>query len=271
MMCDMHSQSGSEADRKFVTAMKGIRNKIILGFMALGILLFFSGLMSYFELGRLTHSSQNMLEGSLKNLEHSKTMLDAVQDENTALLQIMVGGRTEYDSLLGRGRAQFAEAVTQARISSRAMAALDTVIAANIRYSSLIDSRLASGAAPDDVEWFMDIYRTSYYELTAAIKTFMVSSQHMMDVKAQQLEGNAYRAIMPGVIALAIAILIILVFFFMIDVYFIRPVLKITQGLHNFLTARVPFNVTMEGRDEVRTLKEYIEELISQLKSKKTE
>ena len=58
----------------------GIRKKIMLGFLSLGILLFFSGLMSYFELGRLTHSTQGMLHASRQNLEISKIMLDAVQD-----------------------------------------------------------------------------------------------------------------------------------------------------------------------------------------------
>ena len=57
----------------------GIRKKIMLGFLSLGILLFFSGLMSYFELGRLTHSTQGMLHTSRQNLEISKIMLDAVQ------------------------------------------------------------------------------------------------------------------------------------------------------------------------------------------------
>lgn len=249
----------------------GIRKKIMLGFLSLGILLFFSGLMSYFELGRLTHSSQGMLDASRQNLEFSKTMLDAAQDQNTALLEIMVAGHTAYDSLLRSGRAQFDEAVRQARSSSQAVAALDTVIAASIRYNSLVDSRLAEGKAHDNVEWFVDVYGNSYYELTAAVKTFMIASQHMMDTKARQLERNAYRAIMPGIIALVIAIAIIVTFFYLVDVYYIRPVLKITQGLHNYLNARVPFNVTFEGRDEIFQLKEYIETLIAQLKSKKTE
>ena len=68
----------------------GIRQKIRLGFFALGLLLFFSGLMSYFELNKLSNSTRNMLDASLKNMELSKEMLDAVQDQNTALLQIMV-------------------------------------------------------------------------------------------------------------------------------------------------------------------------------------
>ena len=243
----------------------------MLGFLSLGILLFFSCLMSYLELGRLTHSTQGMLHTSRQNLEISKIMLDAVQDQNRALLEIMVAGQTSYDSLLRAGRARFDGAVRQARSSTRAVAALDTVIAANIRYNSLVDSRLAEGKSSDNVQWFVNVYGTSYYELTASVKTFMIASQQMMDTEARQVERNAYRAIMPGIIALVIAIVIIVTFFYLVDVYYIQPVLKITQGLHNYIHAKVPFNVSFEGRDEIFNLKEYIETLIDQLKNRKTE
>ena len=64
------------------------------------------------------------------------------------------------------------------------------------------------------MDWFVDIYKTSYSDLTSSIKNFMVSSQNMMDAKARRLEDNAYRATMPGFIALVIAIVIVLIFYY---------------------------------------------------------
>ena len=57
----------------------------------------------------------------------------------------------------------------------------------------------------------------------------------------------------------------------MIDRYYVTPVLKITEGLRNYLNSKIPFKVTMEGRDEVYKLKEYIETMIGLLKNKKNE
>ena len=251
----------------------GIRQKIRLGFFALGLLLFFSGLMSYFELNKLSNSTRNMLDASLKNMELSKEMLDAVQDQNTALLQIMVTGSAEYDSLLFAGRAKFDAAIREAKISIRDLRGLDSIYAANVQYTGVInnffDNRAKTGRS--DMNWFVGVYKTSYYDLTASIKNFMVSSQSVMDAKTAQLESNAYRAIMPGIIALAIAIIIIVMFSYFIDLYYVRPVLTITEGLHNYLNSKIPFKITMEGRDEVHKLKEYIEALIGLLKNKKSE
>ena len=190
----------------------GIREKIRLGFLALGLLLFFSGLISFFELSKLSRSTQSMLGASLKNMELSKTMLDAVQDQNTALLQIIVSGRSdrESDSLLRAGREKFEAAISDAKISIRDLQGFDSVYAANISYNETVGAYLRDSLRKENVDWFVDIYKTSYSDLTSSIKNFMVSSQNMMDAKARRLEDNAYRATMPGFIALVIAIVIVL-------------------------------------------------------------
>ena len=241
----------------------GIREKIRLGFLALGLLLFFSGLISFFELSKLSRSTQSMLGASLKNMELSKTMLDAVQDQNTALLQIIVSGRSdrESDSLLHAGREKFEAAISDAKISIRDLQGFDSVYAANISYNETVGAYLRDSLRKENVDWFVDIYKTSYSDLTSSIKNFMVSSQNMMDAKARRLEDNAYRATMPGFIALVIAIVIVLIFY-----YFITPVLKIDSALKAYLDSKMPFKVTIEGKDEVYRLKERIESLIDQSK-----
>ena len=240
----------------------GIREKIRLGFLALGLLLFFSGLISFFELSKLSRSTQSMLGASLKNMELSKTMLDAVQDQNTALLQIIVSGRSdrESDSLLHAGREKFEAAISDAKISIRDLQGFDSVYAANISYNETVGAYLRDSLRKENVDWFVDIYKTSYSDLTSSIKNFMVSSQNMMDAKARRLEDNAYRATMPGFIALVIAIVIVLIFYYFVNLYYITPVLKI------YLDSKMPFKVTVEGKDEVYRLKERIESLIDQSK-----
>lgn len=251
----------------------GIRQKVMLGFVLLALLLCFSGMMSYFELNKLSSSTQSMLDASLRNMELSKEMLDAVQDQNTALLQLIVTNIPGADSVLIQSRRDFDEAISKAHVSIRDLPALDSIYVANMRYNELINLQFANteSTKEEQLAWVVDTYKSAYYQLTAAIKEFMISSQSMMDIKARQLESNAYRAIMPGIIALAIAVLIIGLFFYLIDIYYISPVLKITSALHNYLNARVPFKIEFEGKDELHSLKEYIETLIARLRSKKSE
>jgi methyl-accepting chemotaxis protein len=82
------------------------------------------------------------------------------------------------------------------------------------------------------------------------------------------MQANAYRALMPGIITLIVAVLIIVIFSFMIDRYYVGPIIRMSRALGNFLNLKVPYRVKLEGRDEARTLSEQIETLISMLGKK---
>ena len=98
----------------------------------------------------------------------------------------------------------------------------------------------------------------------------MINSQNVMDKKAESLHSNAYRAIMPSIIALIIGIIIILIFYYFIDIYYTKPVINITEGLKGFLSNGIPFKAKVEGRDEILSLRDHIEQLIIMAKSKKS-
>ncbi len=250
--------------------MIGIRKKIITGFLALAFLLFFAGIISFLELNRLTRATNNILETSSRNMKYAKEMLDAVQDQNTALIQMVVFDEWDYDSLYMGARMDFDAALAEITVTIRDLSELDSIYTARERYDRVVNAYLA-GNRQQDADWFVSVYRTSYYDLTSSIKAYLVSSQSRLGAKARQLESNAYRAITPSIIAISVALLIIFMFLLLIDLYYVRPTLKINRGLQNYINSRVPFEVKMEGKDEIMKLKEGVETLINMYKNKKTE
>lgn len=92
------------------------------------------------------------------------------------------------------------------------------------------------------------------------------SNVHRPDADDQLQE--MWRALTPGTIALLVSIIIVLIFWFMVNHYYVRPTLMIQRRLHDFLRHNIPFGVTTEGHDEVARLRENIETLISMLKNR---
>lgn len=243
---------------------------MILGFLTLALLLFFSGLISYSELGRMRVTTQNMMDASIRNMMLSKDMLDGVQDQNTALLQMILSGRTAVsDSLWFAGRLRFEEALLESNTSVGEIRGFDSLYAASVRYNQLVNAHFEDGMREQDPQWFAETYKTVYYDLTSSIKNLMLSSQSMIDSESQKLERSAYRAIRPGIIALAIAIIIIIIFYYFINIFFIRPVLRMKDGLKGFLIAKIPFNVKFESNDEMDELRDYITELTGEVRKTK--
>ncbi|MDR2936961.1 MAG: MCP four helix bundle domain-containing protein, partial [Rikenellaceae bacterium] len=83
---------------------QGIRRKILYGFALLAGLLMLTGLISHFELSRLSQTTRMMIDTSVSNMEISKQMLDAAQEQNTALLQLVNHRAEGYDTVLSARR-----------------------------------------------------------------------------------------------------------------------------------------------------------------------
>ncbi len=244
----------------------GIRRKIIIGFLSLAALLVFSSVVSFFELGRVGTKAQQILTAGERSMELSSSMLDAAHDQNFAVLQTFITGQTVYDTLFVAGRDNFASALREAEEQN--LTGLDSLKLAFEAYQKSSEMYMVKGFISDH-EWLLGEYQSAYRRLIQEIKIYMTRSQNTLGPQARALETNAYRAITPSLITTGVMILIVLMFLYFIDLYFVLPVIKINRSLGDWLAYKVPFNVPLEGRDEPMQLKEKIEELISQIKNAK--
>lgn len=237
----------------------GIKKKIILGFILIGSLLFLSGIISSLELVRFNKATYDIMQQSQSCVELSKKMLDAVQQQNTALLLSITDTTNFYDSVLDVSRDEFLGYFSQAELTVKGIPELGNIKEAEAYYNSIVEERGDSVT----IAWFSDIYNKPYYNLTSSIKDFMVATQQRIITYTSDLEHNAYRTTMVGIIALAGGFLLILIFYFMINKFFISPVLRIRLGLKRSLTQRLPYNVVIDTQDEIRSLSDDIAQMVA--------
>ncbi|MCD7969816.1 MAG: hypothetical protein LUF87_05630 [Alistipes sp.] len=241
--------------------MTGIRKKISVGFLCLGLMLMFSGAVSFFELNRLGRSTRELLETSSRNMELSKRMLDAVQEQNASLLEAIVLERPGFERNFNRAGEEFQSALDES-VTLGEQYELDGIYEASGNYERLV-ANYFDDTMNTDIEWFVQMYKTTYSELTDAIKNYMVSSQHYLLTNTGHLRSNTYRAMMPGIITLCVAILMVLVFYYMLELYYTRPLVGIDRGLKGYIAGKAPFRVKTEGHDEINAIRENIETLIN--------
>lgn len=241
----------------------GIKRKIILGFLSIGALLLLSGIISTIELIRFNRSTYHQLELNRTNIELSKDMLDAVQEQNTVLLMRVTDSATVfYDSLLNVNRRQFNAAFDKAVASFPKYTNWQHIRDAQIDYNNIISTVTDTTT----IKWFSKVYKTSYYKLTNSIKEYMVGTQQQIIEYTAKLEESAYRATMVGIIALAAGVLLILLFYYMIQNYIVLPVLSIQKALARHLKTNLPYDVQVTTKDEINQLSEDIARLIQNSK-----
>lgn len=241
-----------------------MRKKISIGFISLVLLLFFAGAISVYELNRLRGGARDMVDLGVKNASLAERMLEALQDQNSAVVKMLASEHALPGPGYERGSRDFDKALEEAAevvpVGETAPIAL-----ARDKYREVI-AGYANEELERDVEWFAGSYLAAYYELDESVRNFLTSPSTFLSTRTEQLEKNVYRTITPSIITLLVAILIVLMFYFFVDLYYIRPLQKVNKGLKKYLTARIPFDDSFESNDDVETLKEMVVELIEQSK-----
>ncbi|MDE5730078.1 MAG: hypothetical protein K2H81_00940 [Alistipes sp.] len=248
--------------------MRGIRKRISIGFLSIVGLLFVSGAISSLELGRLSNDAEEILNASRHNVELAKEMLDAIHQQNIAVIHLAVLRDGDYDSLCRAGMQRLEQAVSTARREAPDKSQLDSLAASTARLRMTADAFLAFGA-PDGKAWYDNRYEAQYEEVVSAIEDYMTSAQTTIAPRAEQLRKNAYRAVTPVLISLVVMIATMLMLFYFTNMYCISPIVAMNKSLAQYLSFRIPFRVKVECKDELQELKEKIEALIAMQKQNK--
>lgn len=244
-----------------------MRLKIKIGFILVGLVLFLAGVTSYLELTRLTSSVQTLVDNGAKSISLSKCVLDILQEHNVKVLQyyndksVDVGTFSEddlkaMDSLYYQAKKSYPKNIELAAIAQAKKEYLEV-------FNMPVDTSFHAVS-----QWYMSEYNVAYTHFINSIKEFMISSQQYVVKQTDKLKSNIYRTTMQSVVALSVSIVILFVFFLLIDVYFIKPISAMTKALDRYLLNDSSFNVKVEGVNEPAKLRELIVQLIQRLKEK---
>ena len=253
--------------------MKGIRKRVTIGFMSIVTLLFFSGMVSLFELGHLSTDAEAILDNSHRNMELAKGMFSSLHKQNYAVAEVAVLGSASSDSLSREGLIYLENSLAAAYDLSKGGAHLDSLTVTVAELRRLTNEMLAAlnDTLPSSFDrvWYNDVYMPVSSKVSEQINDYMSATHEGLTLRAEQLDHNAYRAVMPVLISLLVMIAIVLMLYYFITIYCVNPVLSLRKSLADWLAFRLPFAPKSECRDELLELKEDIETLINHSKQTK--
>lgn len=254
--------------------MTGIRKRVTIGFLSIVALLFFSGLVSLFELSHMSVDIEAILGSSRRSIEMSKNMLSAIHANDRAVVNYAVFRDSIYADSCRGSMERFNLTIRQARNESgksSADALYDSLGLFSDRMEQAIEAMLTkeSGATFDGRKWYDDNYLPLYNDITDGITDVMKSVQGSLTPRAEQLNLNAYRSVTPVFISLLVMIAILLMFYYFIMIYTVKPIIEMNRSLGDYLRYKLPFDVKAECRDEMHELKEKIESVMVGTKTTK--
>lgn len=274
---------GPQANENFMT---GIRKRVTIGFLSIVVLLFFSGLVSLFELNNMSKDLESILDSSRRSIELSENMIDAIRANDRAVVNYAVLRDSTYADSCRLSFEAFSAKVNQARKETSASASplFDSIdmfakrlsgVVEELRASRaienllLLDSMSGGALSFDGRRWYNKNYLPVYNSTSNSVMRVMSLAQSTLSPRAERLSRNAYRSVTPVFIALLVMIAILLLFYYFIMIYTVKPIIAMNRSLGDWLRYKLPFNVKTECQDEMLELKEKIENVINIHKTQK--
>lgn len=267
--------------------MTGIRKRVTIGFLSIVVLLFFSGLVSLYELNHMSSDIESILVRNRRSIELSEMMLDAVRANDRAVVNYAILRDTTYADSCRVTSEVFRAKIAQARSESNKSAAslFDTLDSYASKMDAtvgrLLDSRIIEQqqlaltdtlivhSSFDNRLWYDKTYLPTYNTTSNSIMRVMSDAQTSLTPRAERLSRNAYRAVTPVFISLVVMIAILLMFYYFVMIAVIKPIIAMNNSLGDSIRYKIPFATKTECRDEMRELHEKIESVINNPKGQK--
>ena len=264
--------------------MTGIRKRISIGFLSIVVLLFFSGLVSLFELNHMSVDIDAILSSNRKGIELTEGMLDAIRSHDRAVIRYAVLHDVAYADSCRVRYLSFADKIAQARAETSVSAGglFDELGASAIRLDSVVEQLRRSGYVEQNIandstrteefngsQWYDNEYLPIYNAASNQILDVLTYAQSSLSPRAERLSRNAYRAVTPVFISLVVMIIILLMFYYFIMIYTVKPIVEMNRSLGDWMRYKLPFSVKSECRDEMAELRDKIESVTNIVKMTK--
>ncbi len=245
----------------------GIRKKILLGFLLIGIVLLLSGAISIYEFVRMRNTVHTLVADNIKSINTSNILLEITDEYNFALLKSMgeadasadipdVSEDTRFTDYLKNAMDKY----TDAREQNMA----DSVVYAYTAYIHVMKEApmVWQGNYQGRRSWYFDKMYPVYMKLRGYIQQLMMLSQKALTENSYNLSDSFYRSLMPCVVSVGVGIVLVLLFIYFFNFYFVNPLLKISKGISNYVLYKKSYNVTMDNVDELQELNQNVADLV---------
>ena len=260
--------------------MKGIGKRTAVAILSIVALLSVSGVISLFELSNLSYDTEEILEANSRDMEVAKELLRAAHDHSRAMIDVAVfdesGSKETCYKVLSEIDARVASERENAPVAVQG--GLDTLLLYSAelrglteRYTAVqtvqVDSVTTVTTTVDGRKWYLDVYEPAYNKFTDQVKRYINLSHGQLAPRAAQLSKNVYRAVAPVLISLLVMIAIVLMFYYFIYIYGVKPILRINRSLSDYLLYKMSFKPKADMIDEIKELSDNVENLINLSKS----
>lgn len=251
--------------------MKKIKYKIFASFMLLVIMLAVAGVISILEFRWLINTVHGFIEDNYKSIEASKTMLEALEREDSGILLLLLGDVQEGMEILTKADSVFVASLNVAKnnlTEPNEDMYIRKIEEQYALYKNFWQNRILEKDKHENVLSFQKMVHKQFLETKNSVNALMNLNQTGMYDEVTFLRERSKRAMMPGIVAIISAVIFSFILQFFINRYFVKPLVDITNAIKRYTPEDKILNTNIHSEDEIKQLEQAINYQLAKLSKK---
>ncbi|MCF8261147.1 MAG: hypothetical protein K9J12_10260 [Melioribacteraceae bacterium] len=247
---------------------KTLKLKIFASFMLLIAMLAVAGTISIVEFRWLSKSVHGLIQDNYKSIEASKTMIEALEREDSGILLLLLGEWEEGREILNSADSLFLSAFETANNNLTEKNEVDyikKIESAYQTYKSSWERPIVDTDKQGNISWYKDDIHKKFAETKFVVNELMSLNQSSMYQETSDLKDRSKRAIMPGIVSIIAALVFSLILNFFITRYFVNPISELAEAVNNYRDGDNKLRSNITSDDEIKKLELAISGLLQRI------
>ncbi len=242
-----------------------LKSKLILSLLSIAAILLVSSIISVKEYSSMSNYVSSLIADDISSINVANRLYDMSNTYNLDILAVigedvseaeLPGFDDEYfkshcDSLRMSVAANQASPLADSVMYSYAAYMLTSLELEDVMLSDFIDSR----------SWYFERLQPRYERLRSDMDRLTSAIHQDLVRNSATFERGFYRSVIPGIVAVGVGLLLVLMLLFFILANYVNPLYRMLDALSAYRSTDKKYTVRFDGDDQLAELNEGISEL----------
>ena len=241
-----------------------IKAKMVLALSAIAVVLIVSGVISFVEYRRMSTYVSDMIAEDISSINVAQKLAAVTDNYNLQILTVIgddsLNSLPDFDQ---QGFVSYCDSLRSSFSGENVLPLTDSVLYSYSAYmlTSLELEQVLQSDFIDSRTWYFERLQPSFQRLNGDIDRLSQAMYTDLQENSGDFDRGFYRSIIPGIVAVGVGVILVLLLMFFITSFYVNPLNKMLEGLDDYRSMGRRYNYSFEGDDQLAELNEGITEL----------
>ena len=244
-----------------------LKTKMVLSLSAIAVVLIVSGIISYVEYKRMSSYVSDMIAEDINSINVAQKLATVTDNYNLQILAVIgddsLNSLPDFDQ---QGFVSYCDSLRSSFSDENVLPLTDSVLYSYSAYmlTSLELEQVIQSEFVNSRTWYFERLQPFFNRLSGDIDRLSEAMYDDLQENSNEFDSGFYRSQVPGIVAVGVGVVLVLLLMFFITSYYVKPLNKMLEGMGDYRSMGRRYGYIFDGDDQLSELNEGITELIEE-------